>query len=78
MVFKSLLVGVNYLKSNNQDIVVLDSKELLIDPENTLKKLCKKMEIGMPEMCECREESNKAPKPTQFTSEKKHKSSFNK
>ena len=33
----------NYLKSNNQDIVVLDSKELLIDPENTLKKLCKNL-----------------------------------
>ena len=35
----------NYLKSNNQDIVVLDSKELLIDPENSLKKLCKKIKI---------------------------------
>ena len=35
----------NYLKSNDQDVVVLDSKELLIDPEITLKKLCKKINI---------------------------------
>ena len=35
----------NYLKSNDQDVVVLDSKELLIDPEITLKKLCEKINI---------------------------------
>ena len=35
----------NYLKSNDQDVVVLDSKELLIDPEITLKKLYKKINI---------------------------------
>lgn len=43
--YQSQVEILNYLKANNKKVIVLEAKQVLLNPEKVLKKLCERLEI---------------------------------